>query len=393
MADERSPADIEREIEVERAQLAGSLDALTDKFSVDNMVRTVSDQMTEHGGEVAGNFMRTVKSNPVAAGLAGIGIAWLMASSGRQSSDTDRIAARDTYRPVDEPGPYVRSDYDRQSEFGRTSDSAQAGAGFDAGGSSDGGGDDDVIPAPAYARGGRPTATGFADTYPAGDFKSRVSTADERMRARSSSAADWSNDDDEGEGFLSRAGDRAGSIWDSAVDTVRGGAQGLMARASDLRDSIMEGTEGMDEHGQGRVAQARARAYAAQARAEEMGRSARSSAGGFFYEQPLVTGGLALALGAAVGAMLPRTQREDEAFGAYRDQLFDDAEQVFHQERERAEGAATAALREAKQVAVEAKDTVMSGTDGGEAANQAESAARSAVKRVSDAAKEGAKST
>ncbi len=66
---------------------------------------------------------------------------------------------------------------------------------------------------------------------------------------------------------------------------------------------------------------------------------------------------------------------------------------MFHQERERAEGAATAALREAKQVAVEAKDKVMSGTDGGEAANQAESAARSAVKRVSDAAKEGAKST
>lgn len=385
MADEKSPSEIEREIEVERAQLASSLDALSDRFSVDNMVRTVSDQVSEHGGEVATNFLRTVKANPAAAVLAGVGIAWLMASQGR--SQPRALPERD-HRPGGEPGPYVESDFYRQSEYGRAPRTTSA---SDAGDYGSGGDDDDVNPAPAYARQGGATARGFADTYPAGDFTSRVASADDRMRSRQASAEDWSRGaDDDDEGFLERLGDRAEGIWDRAVRAVRGGVQGVSARAADLRDSIMEGTEGMDEQGQSRVAQARARAYAAQARAEDMSRRGRAQAAGFFYEQPLVTGALAVAVGAAVGAMLPRTQREDDAFGSYRDSLFEQAEDVFHQERARAEAAASAALREAKQVAVEAKDRVLGEADGREAVQQAEAGARSAAKRVSDAAKEGA---
>ena len=385
MADDKSPAEIEREIEVERAQLASSLDQLTDRFSVDNMVRTVSDQVTEHGGEVATNLMRTVKANPAAAVLAGVGIAWLMASTNK--AQQREVSPRRTYQVTPEGGPYVQSDY-RKSEYGRTPHTASSGDGF----GSDSG-DDDVTPAPAYPRSGGATARGFADTYPAGDLTSRVSAADAGTRADGRSASDRSRDaggkgDDEG--FLERAQHRAEGIWDQAVRAVRGGAAGIGARAADLRDSIMEGTEGMDDQGQGRVAEARARAYAAQARAEDMSRRGRAQAAGFFYEQPLVTGALAVAVGAAVGAMLPRTQREDEAFGAYRDSLFDEAENVFHQERARAEAAATAALREAKQVAVEAKDKVMGDADGKETVQQAEAGARSAVQRIGDAAKEGA---
>ena len=386
MADDKSPAEIEREIEVERAQLASSLDQLSDRFSVDNMVRTVSDQVSEHGGEVATNLMRTVKANPAAAVLAGVGIAWLMASTNK--AQQREVPPRRSYRVTPEAGPYVESDY-RKSEYGRTPRTAASGDGF----GSDSG-DDDVTPAPAYSRSGGATARGFADTYPAGDFTSRVAAADDRARDRGEIADDWTrgarDSDDGDEGFFERAQHRAEGIWDQAVRAVRGGAAGIGARATDLRDSIMEGTEGMDDQGQGRVAQARARAYAAQARAEDMSRRGRAQAAGFFYEQPLVTGALAVAVGAAVGAMLPRTQREDEAFGAYRDSLFDEAENVFHQERARAEAAATAALREAKQVAVEAKDKVMGDADGKGAVQQAEAGARSAAQRVGDAAKEGA---
>ena len=387
MADDKTPAEIEREIEVERAQLASSLDQLSDRFSVDNMVRTVSDQVTEHGGETATNLLRTVKANPVAAVLAGVGIAWLMASSNK--AQQRELPPRRSFRvSPGEPGPYVDSDY-RKSEYGRTPRTTSTGGGFGAES-----GDDDVTPAPAYSRAGGATARGFADTYPAGDFTARVAAADDGMRDRSSGAGDWSRgaDDagDDDEGFLERAQHRAEGIWEQAVRTVRGGAAGIRTRAADLRDSIMEGTEGMDDQGQGRVAQARARAYAAQARTEEMSRRGRAQAAGFFYEQPLVTGALAVAVGAAVGAMLPRTQREDEAFGAYRDSLFDEAENVFHQERARAEAAASAALREAKQVAVEAKDRVLGDADGKETVQQAEAGARSAVERIGEAAKEGA---
>ena len=401
MADEKSPNEIEREIEIERAQLASSLDQLTEKFSVDNMVRTVSDQVTEHGGEAATNLMRTVKGNPVAAILAGAGIAWLMVSS-NQPRERVLAAPGATRRPGMEPGPYVDSDY-RRSQFGRTPDPALDDL-DDLDDMDDlrvPGGNDAVTPAPAYDRSGGPTARGFADTYPAGDFTSRVAAADRGMHAGEASAEDWSYDDDDGgrrrEGFFDRMGhrlealeDRAEGIWGQAMRTIRGGAQGVAARATDLRDSIMEGTEGMDDYGRSRVAQARARAYSAQARAEAMGRNARAGASNFFYEQPLVTGALAVAAGAAIGAMLPRTQREDEAFGSYRDSLFEEAEHIYEQERARAESAATAALREAKQVAIEAKDKVMQGADGEETVQKAEAGARSAVERVSDAAREGA---
>lgn len=388
MAEEKTPQEIEREIEVEREQLASSLDALTDKFSVDNMVRTVSDQASQHGGEVATNLMRTVKSNPAAAVLAGVGIAWLIASSSRQQGDVRYVEGRDTRRiGTGEPGPYVRSDYYRRSEYAGTATNRDADGDGDSSPDGEPGG---LTPAPAYDTGSRPTARGFADTYPADDFTRRVSSAEARMQARNRSAEDWSDDDDEDQGFFARAGERAGGIWERATSSVRSGAAGLRTRAVDLRDSIMEGTEGMDDQGQSRVAQARARAYAAQARAEEMGRRGRAQASGFFYEQPLVTGALAVAVGAAVGAMLPRTQREDEAFGAYRDSLFDEAENVFHQERARAEAAASAALREAKQVAMETKDKVLGDVDGKETVQQAEAGARSAAQRIGDAAKEGA---
>ena len=405
MADDRKPHDIEREIELERAQLAASLDALTDKLSPEAMVRSVTDQVQRHGGEFTANLGRTVKANPAAAVLAGAGIAWLMFSSGKR----ERVAGTDhgrTARGVD-GGPYVSSDYDGDTD--EVVELAPArGAYSEPAGTS---GDYAASSTPAYTSGPArrtgvweaaarsrrarvdyartdryPTARGFADTYPADDFTRRVAAADRAMRSDASGVSGY-YDAEPGSGSLM---DRAHGIWDRATTAIQHGWETAMTRAADLRDNLMEGTEGMDSEGQDRVAQARARAYAAQAKAEMMARRARNEAANFFYEQPLVAGALAIAAGAALGAALPRTQREDQAFGAYRDQLFEEAERVYSEERARLEAGASAALREAKQIASEATDQIRGGVDGEETVHQAEAKARSAAQRIADAAKDGA---
>ena len=408
MADDRKPRDIEREIELERAQLAASLDALTDKLSPEAMVRSVTDQVQRHGGEFSANLARTVKANPAAAVLAGAGIAWLMFTSGKKERavEFDRTGRR----AATDGGPYVTSDYDGEADLvGMSgSDRSQVSYAEPAGTA----GDYSAASTPDYSSGpartagvweaagrqararvgyartdSRPTAHGFADTYPADDFTSRVAAADRRMRsARTGTSGIY---DDHEDGGLSLA-ERAHGVWDRATSAIQQGWETAMTRAADLRDNLMEGTEGMDSEGQDRVAQARARAYAAQAKAEMMARRARNEAANFFYEQPLITGALALAAGAALGAALPRTRREDQAFGAYRDQLFEEAERVYSEERARLEAGASAAIREAKQIASDAASQVSGGVDGEETVHQAEAKARSAAQRIADAAKDGA---
>ena len=405
MADDRKPRDIEREIELERAQLAASLDALTDKLSPEAMVRSVTDQVQRHGGEFSTNLARTVKANPAAAVLAGAGIAWLMFSSGKKQRAVDHD--RHAWRADADGGPYVSSDYDGDVDLVemRRDDDAYA----EPSGTT---GQYAVSRTPDYASGptrrsgvwadaarerrgrasyartdSRPTAHGFADTYPADDFTSRVAAADREMRSSYSGTSGYYDDhSDEGRSLA----DRAHGVWDRATSAIQHGWETAMTRAADLRDNLMEGTEGMDSDGQDRVAQARARAYAAQAKAEMMARRARNEAANFFYEQPLITGALALAAGAALGAALPRTQREDQAFGAYRDQLFEEAERVYSEERARLEAGASAAVREAKQIASDAASQVSGGVDGEETVHQAEAKARSAAQRIADAAKDGA---
>ena len=50
----RSPKEIERDIERERAGLTNTLSDLQDRFSIESLARQVSDQVREHGGEFKG---------------------------------------------------------------------------------------------------------------------------------------------------------------------------------------------------------------------------------------------------------------------------------------------------------------------------------------------------
>ena len=95
---------------------------------------------------------------------------------------------------------------------------------------------------------------------------------------------------------------------------------------------------------------------------------------GFFdtlHEQPLVLGALGLAAGAAIGAALPETEREDEWLGDSRDRLKERAKEAGWEQVEKARAAAGAAYSAAREEAERQGLTLEGGKAAAESAAEA----------------------
>ena len=370
--DQRSAAEIEREIESERSALTRTLDEIQERLSFESLSGDFVDRMRENSGDIGRSVARGVKDNPIPLAITAVGLTWLIISQ-RNSSNDDL--------------------YDRVA---RTPASARRGSGpadyRDPGAVAE--------PAPLYDASGRP--------IPNDDEPSRWDRARGAMEgAGRSAASSLRGGRDHVAASASSASHRAQSRFSSAQGAARsrasaasGGmrrrAQGAYASASELRDRIMEGTEDLSESARKRVIAARTRAYEAQLRAEHYASRSREKASDLFEDQPLVVGALALAAGAAIGGMLPRTSREDDAFGAYRDQIFDDAERVYHEERAKFETVARETVKEAQNVARDVADDVSEDVKSGMhrtgdiargKLSETEAKAKDAANKVADTAK------
>ncbi|TFL19238.1 DUF3618 domain-containing protein [Jannaschia formosa] len=159
----------------------------------------------------------------------------------------------------------------------------------------------------------------------------------------------------------------------------------IRKNASQMRASLYDGTSELSDLARERVVAARRKALMAQERTEHHRRAMQAKSTSFYYDNPLIVGAGAAALGAAVAMALPRTQMEDETFGAHRDALVDEADRVLHEELARAKRMAYAAMDEAEAMAQEAVDEMPSGE---EAVAQAEAKAREAGERIKSRAQE-----
>ncbi|CDX30227.1 conserved hypothetical protein [Mesorhizobium sp. ORS 3359] len=128
---------------------------------------------------------------------------------------------------------------------------------------------------------------------------------------------------------------------------------GMGSRVSDAADSAGEAAasvSGMASEAAGRVsdmASSAADTLASSASATaDLATSAGRSAHNLLQDQPLAAAVVGLAIGAAIGAMLPHTELEDEQLGGYREKLRDTAEETLKE-----------GLDAAKQVAAEAYQT------------------------------------
>ena len=446
MSDDRTTADIEREIEVERGELARSLEELQSQFSPERIMNTATGYMRDNGGELASNVGRQIKENPLAAALTGIGVAWLIAGPLTRSS---------------KPGSYDRWSFQHdQGHFPENFGEANGDAAQNRVAASGGDRvlDADEVPVGAMTRSTPvPRASTYAtpahqpriaydrrDDYasapghlrdPMGGFDERIARASgdyhepslwERARGHVDDIAGSLRDtfEDVSDSVRGKARSARTSVRSAGrsaraqashayhdaeyrmrdlhgpdvagrAHAVRGRARGIKARAyarsSELKHRISEGTEHMTDAARDRVEQARQAAYEAQRYAEARWGEAAASSQYYYDRQPLVGGLIAFGVGAALGALLPRTDREDEMFGAYRDRAFDEAERVFREESRKAQAVAEAAYDEAKNVVNEKVEAAKAATPSGdEAVREAEAEATTAKDRVVGAAKDEA---
>ncbi len=98
--DKRTPEEIEREIEQERENLSQTLNRLQDSFSPEAVVDKIGTQIRENGNDVARTVVNTIRENPVAFALTGIGIAWLTLGAPRDKTPKTRPLARPHETPA-----------------------------------------------------------------------------------------------------------------------------------------------------------------------------------------------------------------------------------------------------------------------------------------------------
>jgi hypothetical protein len=181
------------------------------------------------------------------------------------------------------------------------------------------------------------------------------------------------------------AGQSAG--WgESARDTAREWSRSARSRARSVRERARR----LGSSARHRVSETGEQLWhGAGDRANYYGRRVRR---GFFdtlHEQPLVLGALGLAAGAAIGAALPGTEREDEWLGDSRDRLKERAKEVSWEQVEKARATASTAYSATREEAERQGLTL----EGGKAATESAAEAMShKAERVAEAATEAAKS-
>jgi hypothetical protein len=148
---------------------------------------------------------------------------------------------------------------------------------------------------------------------------------------------------------VSNAAGAVSAMVSDAADSVRQAASDAADKASSLTGDAARATMRMASGAESGMAGS---ASSAEATARDMLGKAKGSAQDLLGQEPLVLAALGLAVGTAIGAMLPSSELEDAQVGRYRDKLRDSAKELFDK-----------GVEGAKEVAAEAYQTVKDEAD------------------------------
>ncbi|MCP8883870.1 DUF3618 domain-containing protein [Devosia sp. XJ19-1] len=317
--DTKNSAQLQREVEQQRAQLEDRLDTIQERLSPGQLVDEVLAYAKGGGGEFFSGLQRNVTHNPLPVALLGVSLAWLIAKPVPTTAETDRqwdnsINARRGYGAH---GPY--EDYPVA-----------------------------IISGTSMQR-----VSHQKDEHGA-HVSEFIDDAGKKYRAASDEAGRRAGHfmDETGKtyrGFTDQAGQQIQHFRDEAgnlLDEASGWASHTWQRAHDMVDGAREAVS----HG---MAKGRAQAEHAGQVVGEQFNSLNQTIMHQFRDQPLVAGALAFAAGAAFGSALPHTKQEDELMGETADGLksvaAEQAEGLYQQGRDKAvelyENAATEAGR------------------------------------------------
>jgi hypothetical protein len=280
MATTKSSAELEREVTEQRSRVEERIGEIRERLSPGQLLDEALSY-TKHGGaNFATGLAQQVSANPLPSALVGIGLAWLMASSGNSTG-----------------APVPQSDWRR----------------------------DDDAPYGRLPSGGLKRVSHSPDEE--GQWWSEFATdAGDSYRAKASETGERASHfvDKAGRrvsGFVDDAGNRvrqfqdeAGNRLDDALgwanhnwSTAQSGVANAMTGARQLGDQLVHGTGDL--------------AGTVRAQGDQLGRQAID----LFNRQPLVAGALAFAAGAAIGALLPTTEQEDVLLGEQADKVKEQA--------------------------------------------------------------------
>jgi hypothetical protein len=224
--------------------------------------------------EASSGFLDTVKENPIPAALAAVGIGWLFMKNRSRGNDYrhdynnsyDRYTQAGAYR--DSGGNAGYSGYERFGPSGQAERYRYGSGGYD------------------YARGGGQENVLERVQDKAGDVADKAGDVASKVGNAVGSTAGQVRD---------TLGDVAGTVGDTAGNV----AGTIQQRAGDIGSGVQYG------------------AQRAQNQLQRM-----------LYENPLAVGGVALAIGAAIGMMLPETEPEQKLMGEARDTVLEKAQNV-----------------------------------------------------------------
>lgn len=84
----KSAAEAEREVEASRGQLDRTVDALKQKMTPGQLFDEATHAMGGAGQQVLSKFVEQAKENPMPLAVMGLGLAWLMTSSGKRQQQS-----------------------------------------------------------------------------------------------------------------------------------------------------------------------------------------------------------------------------------------------------------------------------------------------------------------
>jgi len=326
---DRSVADLEQEVNRERERVSATIDELQSRASVGGLVDQLVKAVGENGGEVSRNLGRSLRDNPLAALLTGVGLAWLMAGSGKPRE------SRDWQDPQREYPGFGR---DRLSEGSAGGASAYEGAGGDG------------WPISSY---------GMRDAEPKEGGMSEAEPQEGGMR------------------------DRAAEIAGQVGAGVSGAVEGLRQRASEMSHSAGAGLGRVGDTVHQASGAVRHGAGAVRGSAVETSQYMRHGLETVMEEQPLVAGAIAMALGAAIGGALPRSPAEGRMFGEQSDRAVETVRNLAADQTAKVQATAGAVVDEALNIAGEASAQLGAKLPSGEEiVDAAESKVREAANRL-----------
>lgn len=301
--DNKSAAELQREIELQRSRVEDTIDQIQQKLSPGQMVDELLAYTKGGSGEFISTLQRQVTANPLPVALLGVSLAWLMAkpSSGNSASTNTRTSVRYTDREWD--------------------DSISANRGYTAGAGDDYDfGDDDYeyedIDYPVTSVSGSIRRTGFSTDESGNRFSHFIDDAGKKFRAATDTHGRRAGH------FIDDAGNRFKGFTDSAgsnIQHIRDEAGNLLEEASNwashtFRMARQKMHDARDTAGRG-VGGGRRHAVRAGAAVQQQFGNLNDTVINQFRDQPLVGGALAFALGAALGSALPHTEQEDALLG------------------------------------------------------------------------------